>query len=169
VLTVFDPAGAIFAQVGVHEDGTMFGVNTFGCAGPFCGVSEHPANFYYIDILGLTNPTPPAPTILLETATTASDLFGAIHPQGAPFQGTVLSFSSDGEFPVGFSSGFIVLPEGNGGPFDATAYLNPTFVAQGYTATFLSDPVEAPEPATYGLAMCGALSLVMRRRRSRVV
>lgn len=106
-------------------------------------------------------------TILTEPDGSISDVFGVVsfigQPLGigyfsAPESGatTVPSFFIN---PAGGGTP-IALPEGNGGPFDATMYLNPVLQQQGYTATFQSDAETVPEPSTLTLLALGGVGLV---------
>ena len=153
VLTVYDPTGAIFAQVGVTED------------------QEVPGLIYTIDIPGLADPQQfNNSTKLVEPVTGAvSDYFGV----ATDLTNFHLSFISDSEDPQGLTmhlQGNNVFTEGPGAIFSATMYLLPALQSQGYTATFVSDFEEAapvPEPVTMaGLALgLGALASYVRLRR----
>jgi hypothetical protein len=80
-------------------------------------------------------------------------------PLGADYQGVTCS-----------SHGITCIPEGSGGPFDATNYLSSYKQGKDWTAAFLSDSESissVPEPAANGL-FCGLLALglcVWKRRK----
>ena len=85
-LTVYDPTGAIFAQVSVTED------------------AEDPHTIYFINIPDLVDPSQFGnPTSLLDPDGSLSDVFGIIR---SPFaEGRLLAFSSDSEtIPADFGS-----------------------------------------------------------------
>ncbi len=157
-LTVFNPAGAIFAQIQLFEDGSL--VCTGGCAQTGPGdIGEDPNSLYYLTDTSLVDPAQFGnPTQLLEAGGTSfSDIFGvATFDAGTTF---VFGFASDTDSSPALLAGSapITLPEGNG-LFDATMYLNPRLSKIGYTAQFFSDP-EVPEPGTLGMLLGGALSL----------
>jgi hypothetical protein len=145
-LTVYDPTGAVFAQVSVAED------------------VEDPNTIYFIsnlDFPDLVDPTQLGnATGVFEPDGSLSDVFGLISSPVA--EGLCLAFSSDSEtVPAAFvGAGSSVFQErDHQGIFDATMYLNPDLQAQGYTATFVSDS-EVPEPTTLTIwSMLGALGI----------
>jgi hypothetical protein len=114
-------------------------------------------------------------TVLTEGNGTISDVFGVVNFSGTFFIG----FQSDPEGGIAsVSSTFVnpnggtptTMPEGSGGPFDATKYLSSAQRGQGITATFQSDPA-VPEPSTLTLLGLGSLGLVgyaWRRRKQPV-
>jgi hypothetical protein len=54
-----------------------------------------------------------------------------------------------------------------GAPVSAAAYLAQSLQTAGYTATFVSDPSEVPEPGTMALIGGGLLSVIGLQRTSR--
>ena len=153
-LTVFDPTGAIFAQVSSAEDSTED--NTV-------------ISFIVPGLVGVDPTQFTKSTILLEPGGNAlngpySDVFGVALVQGV----FVLGFESDSEIggpPVdaGPPSQFpnaTYLQETNG-LFDATLYLSVALQDLGYRAVFQSDldAQSVPEPATLTLLGLGALGL----------
>jgi hypothetical protein len=152
VLTVFNGAGAIVGQVGVNEDGSMFGVNAAVLhTVPNPSAAEVPTEVYYINDITLGNPLRfGLATALLEFAGgPVSDVFGVVNV------GTTT-------VPVVTSS----LIE-TGAPVSAAAYLAQSLQTAGYTATFVSDPSEVPEPGTMALIGGGLLSVIGLQRTSR--
>jgi hypothetical protein len=151
VLTVLGPTGAIFGQVGVNEDGTIFGLNA-ASTGP--AESLDPVlttGTYYINQPGLANATSPFPLFLVDPGPPAliSDEAGDVRVNGVLFIG----FSSDSEADMILVSGGIQ----EAGPVDMTPFLNPTLQAQGYTATFQSD---VPEPLSMGM-LSGLIAIAL--------
>lgn len=170
-LTVFNAAGAIVGQVGVNEDGSIFGLNaavlhTF----PNPTGSEAPSDVYYINDITLPDPLRFGfATALLEFAGGAvSDLFGVVNvgSVSAPVYG--LGFASDSEVaPVRFSFTSSLIE--TGAPVSATSYLAAPLRSAGYTATFESDLSEVPEPGSWPLfATCLAVLGYSIRKRVRV-
>jgi len=138
-LTVFDPAGNVAYSVSVTEG------------------LEDPNEIYFINVSGLIDPSQVGnATTLVEPDGSYSDIFGVAGINGALF----LAFNSDIEgFPAAYGSqGNIFLPEGQGGVFDATMYLDPGLQAQGFHAQFFSDgDAVVPEPGTLTLLATGLL------------
>jgi len=183
--TVFNPGGGIYEQVGVMENGTLFGVNAacFGvCSGlpcpppvpaaPSC-TGESPLNIYYINDPAAPDPAQfGKPTNVIDARGFPDDITGIANIAGA--SGTVLrlAFTSMPEnFPPVVPNPLPnPLPPGNvleTGPIDMTSYLNPALQSAGYTATFFSNS-DVPEPASVGLL--GGLmlaGLLIRNRRSK--
>src|ERR1035438_9768989 len=155
-LTVYSPTSVIVGQVGVYDDGSIFGFHA-ACTGPTCGVTEDSPNIYYIDLSGLTNYTNTTPnTMLLDSPSVGSDVFGQINLDA----GFRLFFeSNNGTVEFLPNSSYLLVPEGNGYA-DATAYLTADLRASGYTAQFYSVPdAAAPEPGTLLFLACGLLAL----------
>jgi hypothetical protein len=169
VLTVFNGAGAIVGQVGVNEDGSMFGVNAAVLhTVPNPSAAEVPTEVYYINDITLGNPLRfGLATALLEFAGgPVSDVFGVVNVGTTTVPVFVLGFASDSEamtvaFP--FTSSLIE----TGAPVSAAAYLAQSLQTAGYTATFVSDPSEVPEPGTMALIGGGLLSVIGLQRTSR--
>ena len=113
-----------------------------------------------------------SPTVLLEPDGSISDIFGVfIAPDHGQCQNGCIFFLSDTEALALLDSvgNEIRLPEGNGGPFDATRYLDPSKQDIGFTATFQSDTEDVrqtPEPATLALLGLGVLAMGFARRKS---
>jgi len=161
-LTVFNAAGAPVYRVSATESQEK----------------SDPGQLFFIDVEGLANgDMADSPTFLLDPNGKISDAFG-VAPKSQDNKKDdkdnkepVLGFISD---PLGFDGKvsdickeFTCLPEGTGGPFDATKYLSDDFLKdhKGYTAIFTSDS-EVPEPATAGLFFgLGALGLCVWKRR----
>ena len=155
--TVFDANGNIAYQASVSE--------TF----------EDPTQIYYINVIGIADPNQFGNATTLCEGTSYCDQFGgnysdifgvAIEPDGNFY----LAFNSDSEnAPAAYGSqGNIFMPEGSGGNFDATMYLDPSLQAQGYTAQFFSDgdPAPIPEPGTItllGTGLVGAIGALRKR------
>jgi hypothetical protein len=172
VLTVYDRAGTIVGQVGVTEDGTVFGINAAvfiqnGTAG------EDPYAIYYINDVNLPIPLAKRdmygfPTNMWEPSGEWSDTFGVAN-LGEDTEGPfVLAFSSDTDtvppvFAVAVDNLSGIL-EGQQ-PVDATKYLNLS-LPEGYTATFFSDSEgKVPEPTTMFLLGSGLLGLWGARKK----
>ena len=152
--TVYSPNGSVFQTTSLSD--------------------SQEANLDFIFVAGVS-PDPSQAnnaTQLLNADGSLSDIFGVIFTETGA---VVLAFWSDAPgdpapidnfFRVGIS-----LPEGSGGPFDATMYLDPTLRSEGYTATFTSG-APAPEPPSFILLGAGFLALagiVLRQKHLHVV
>lgn len=148
-LTVVDPNGGIFDRLSVFESSEI-------------GFPGNPAPIFYLSDPTLVNPVLQPVTDIVDTNGSISDIFGTFQVNN----GLYLGFESAGltGLPGTATNG---IPEGKGGPFDATKYLNPVLVAQGYTANFVSDAsgTDFPEPASLSLLGLSGLALLVRRRR----
>ncbi|MCU1275102.1 MAG: hypothetical protein JWO48_2533 [Bryobacterales bacterium] len=145
-LTVYAPDGSVFAAIGVAE------------------LVEDANQIYFIDIPDLVDTSQFGnATALLEPGTgTFSDVFGVASTQGSLF----LGFTSDTEtVPAAFggAAGIELLEDRP--QFDATMYLARQLRDAGYTATFVSDISEVPEPSSVALLVAGLLGYVALRRR----
>ncbi len=155
--TIFDPSG-------VPAGGT-----------PVCATEgdEQEVALFIIPASGFANTDlVDSPTVLLEPDGSISDIFGVFvaDAHGQCHNGCIF-FLSDAEAALLLTSlpDAIFLPEGNGGPFDATKYLDPAKQALGFTATFTSDAEnvnQTPEPATLALLGLGVLAMGFARRKS---
>lgn len=165
------PAAAVQIQVDGLSDG-LWVLDSNGNIFAFVTNTEAdelangPGFIYSIFDPFLPDPNQQGFATVLTDADGDSDIFGvAVVPQGQ-----FLSYSSDLEgipIPYGGDPNFTYLPEGPGGFFDATRYLNPALQAQGFTAVFFSDG-NVPEPSTLVLAALGLIGLGVygwRRKR----
>jgi hypothetical protein len=105
-------------------------------------------------------------TILLEGAD-ESDVVGVTNGAvaGRQFEDGCLAFGSDPEgVPLNFGPTLNMFQEGNG-RFDATIYLKPELIREGWKAQFVSD---VPEPGTLVLLGLGGMvvGLLQRSRQS---
>jgi hypothetical protein len=158
-MVVCSPTGSVYDSVAVseaNEDSTA--IYSLSIAGP------DPAQFGFATTL-CESVDPCGPGLDPQYY---SDIFG-VSFDGANL---VLSFSSGDEFgsPYGFE-GFFFIPEPDGW-VNATSYLDPTLVANGYTAWFISSPPEpssVPEPSSLILLGSGltGFAVVIRRKLNR--
>ena len=156
IMTVYDPAGNIFAQAIAYEGQEL----------PIVTLPQVP-----IDLNQFGNPT----QLVLPGTTpgtfVASDIFGVANLGPGNY---VLAFTSlEDNAPAGPPPPIgIVLVEIPGVPVSATMYLSLDLQAQGYTATFVSGlDVATPLPATLplfatGLGMMGLLGWRRKRKRA---
>ena len=155
-LTVYDPAGAVFAWVGITE----------------AEEEANPTNVKFINIPSLVDPNQFGNAItLIEPNGTYSDIFGVYTPNGTDL---FLAFSSDTEaagtpFGGGGGNGQTFVDEGNG-HHDATKYLNLDLQRLGYTAMFISDAANTSVPeldasALMSIGIAGLAGLSLRHRR----
>jgi len=106
------------------------------------------------------------PTALVEPGGSFSDVFGVAETSPGCDGERCLAFTSDTETPqavFGPFPGVTIVPE-NGGVHDATRYLHPDLVEQGFTAQFTSD-TEVPEPSTLALLASGLIGMLPIVRR----
>jgi len=157
-LTIYDPVGAIFATVSATEAEEEAQGGVFKWI-PISGI---------VDLSKFTFPIVLTEGVDAQGQPIISDVFGITDPDFPGVGDYFLGFASDTETPI--SNGILAgtnpsfLDEGDG-IVDATQFLDPTLVAQGYRAEFRSDPV--PEPATFSLMALGMLALASCRRRQR--
>jgi hypothetical protein len=169
ILTIYNPAGAIDTQLTLFEDGSVSCiVYSYVCgsfnANPNLG-TEDPNALYYI---GVPVDFTQQPVTVAEAGGTWSDVFAPGYFLGV---GDVLYFQSDTEttppsLALTGNPPFIIESEDNG-PMSATNILSPDLQADGWTATFWSDP-EVPEPASLTLLAVGlaGLGMALRLRRT---
>jgi len=155
--TIYAKDGTISSQVCATEGG------------------EQEVALFIVSASGFANTDPAiidSPTVLLEPNGSISDIFGVfIAPVHGQCQNGCIFFLSDTEAVALLDSvsNEIVLPEGNGGPFDATRYLTAAKQEIGFTATFRSDAEDVsptPEPATLALLGVAVLAMGFGRRKS---
>lgn len=158
-LTVYSPNGNVYSQVSAAE-GTEGNGQTLFFIGDF--TLADPAQFGNATTLCESMPCNPN-----SDPSQFSDIFGVarVTINGQDF--FFLSFTSDGENGTAFgNAGAHFLLEANGGPFDATMYLNPRYRNQGYTATFTSDNESTvPEPSSLLMVGSGILGVAAVARR----
>ncbi len=167
LLTVFSPSGTIVGQVGVTEDGTVFGLNSavFAQTDQIVTGAEGPNNFYYIN-----DPT------LANQSLIGTDLFVLDYPDGPvsdavgvhPIGGTIfLGFISDTDTAFLLPAGLSGFPVEGDGSIDISNYLNPALSQGGYMAQFQSDVEPVPEPSTFLLLGVGVAGVGILRRKLR--
>jgi hypothetical protein len=162
-LTVFNPNGSINSQISAFEGQEGNGTSIFLIGNPFLA---DPAQFgkatTLCEVAGCNATSPPS---------SFSDIFGVVQATIGGTNFYFLAFTSDGENGTAFGNqGATFLLEVPGFPYSATQYLLPGLIAQGYTATFVSDgEVVTPEPGTLVLLGSGLIGLAgfARRRMSR--
>jgi hypothetical protein len=153
LFTVSNPQGAVQYSASVTE------------------ANEIAGHLYYIPQSGLADSSQVSnPTYLTERGNVYSDEFGVFEVVQDGVLNYYLGFFSDTE-TGGLGSGTgeegITKPE-DGGTFDATMYLLPDLVDDGWTAQFKSDGDAVPEPGSLTLIVLGGAGLVgygWRRRK----
>jgi hypothetical protein len=145
-LTVYSPSGKAVASVSASEAG------------------EDPNHAYIIPYTGIVNEQLFGdPTVLLDPDGKVSDVFG-IYEQD---DNLYLAFeSASGTSAPAFGASDRIFPEGNG-VFDATLYLSPGLQQDGYTATFISETNQVPEPSTLVTLAIGLVVLFGTATRKR--
>lgn len=162
-LTVFNPNGSINSQISALDSQEGNGTSVFLIGNPFLA---NPAQFgkatTLCEVAGCNASSPPS---------AFSDIFGVVQATIGGQTFFFLAFTSDGENGTPFGNqGKTFLLEVPGFPYSVTQYLLPGLIAQGYTATFVSDgEVVTPEPSTLVLLGSGLIGLAgfARRRMSR--
>lgn len=156
ILTVYAPDGSIFAQVSAAEN------------------TEDALNFYALPSSVLVDHSQYSNyTMFYEQGGNAtngpwSDFVGVIIDNRTSANLWELAFASDVENSLVslvdvIPPATLVFEETPGAPFDVTMYLDPTLRAEGYRATFVSDPI--PEPSTFLLLGAGLAGVGLFRRR----
>jgi hypothetical protein len=120
---------------------------------------EGDGNFHAFDLIPLDPNGGGGPTPLIESDGSISDIIGVCASCGLG-GGIAIAFLSDTNVPLSaVDLGFFLGSPRTGvpetGPFDATAYLSPVLISEGFTLTFTSDVEAVPEPAALPLFATG--------------